>query len=484
MVKTEDFSQIIAKAKAKDKEACSTLYNLHYGRLLFICNKICRNNEDAEEAVQDAYFAFFKHLNKIESADNEAVVVAWLKKTAMRVCYRKLKKSRTQDSHEDYADDMYMEIADTDENFLPEACVESKELRENLIEMIDQLPPKQREVIYLYHYADMKTTEIAELKECTDNNIRVTLSHARQSLKRKILENKKFGVATTFVSLSLILHLESEVFAAQMTGSAVALGYKALCAKQFFVAAGTVAGTSAAVVGIAAVTVFVVPAILQMQPNDAPTFIPQANAASDLYEADEQTLSLDFDDEADELEQSEIQQPPPAVAIGDTSDNAPAVAPGATPLSPSADASTAAPITGESAGTDDNTTDTGESTEDWTEEDDMPEMIEEDEEEEIEEEIVEEDCADTRLLSIMATIANAATLAEIEALLREFGFRVTVELRSAQGETQALHVLYGLEQRLHTGLIRRGGYWRLEQALESATAPLMGAAELIAWMGE
>lgn len=167
--------------------------------------------------------AAFKKANELRGD----TFLALLRKIAVDGCYHKNKKNQIDNLSCSGLDDI-PESMETKEDFLPEEYLKNKERQAEFLRIISGLPPKQREMIYLYYYAGINTEEIAKLNNCSSVNIRKILYVARNTIKSKIEGQTKTGkyVTGAGVTLTAILLAEGEAFAAECVGigTAGALG--------------------------------------------------------------------------------------------------------------------------------------------------------------------------------------------------------------------------------------------------------------------
>lgn len=201
----------------KEKQAVYwTIYDRYWRYILFICIKLCGNKEDGEEIMQDVFIIAFKNLGQLHDYNK---LKPWLAKIAARECYKQIKKNRRSIQTDEPLPEEYVEL---DEDFLPAAYLEKKELRKEVLKAIDSLPAKQKEVTQLYYFADMKCEEIASLQKCSVDSVWNALYTARGNIKKKIeRDNKAPILATGLISISLIAAAEETAFAAQ-AGSTIA----------------------------------------------------------------------------------------------------------------------------------------------------------------------------------------------------------------------------------------------------------------------
>ena len=480
MANLENFDQIIERARKKDQAAYRILYDHYYGRVMFACLKICRNKQDAEDIVQDTFFIFYKNLNKIDELANEAMVGAWLKKTAIHECYRKKKAKNVRNEHEAYSmDETDIELADNDETFLPEQYLYEKEQREELVAIIDSLPQKQSEAIYLFYYAGMSASEIAELQNSNDTNVWKTLSNARKNLKQKIINSGKFVVAPMLISLFVILQTEEQVFARYtITGFDAVIKRLMLAQVLFF---------TYAAVGTACVTVtalLVAPAILPDPLQQFPSGIPAVTIEAEPVEAplidvaqtenitEYVTYEDDDEDEEPDYEHNTIRLPGSAEPFY------------AFPFEDEY-IETEEPQGGEEVNGEANPEPETEYIETVT----PPVEYTDPEEEEEDDEEEEEDDLPPVLIDIdgvLIQLSNVNNLADVLAILDRYEFFLYINSRSLRGETMQLFTLRCLERRIVVGLYINypTGDWHMRYAPKSATTPMMHTGYLPVWLME
>ena len=195
-----------------DEDAFAELYKKYCGRVAFICHKFCDNKEDVEEVVQDTFMIAFK-----KSAELRAdTLMAYLRKVAIRESIRKRNASGRRQQLVITSEELPINSQELDQSFLPEEALQNKERKSELMRLIDSLPKMQREMIYMYYFADFSVAEIAELMECSAHNVRQTLYTARNALKTKLEGKGKKTKAklAVFVPLGELFLIEEQAFAA------------------------------------------------------------------------------------------------------------------------------------------------------------------------------------------------------------------------------------------------------------------------------
>lgn len=132
---------------------------------------VCKNREDAEDAVQDA---FLKYHTTEKEFETEQHIRAWL----LRVAINLAKNAN---------------LTFWRRNTVPlEAYIETLEFQapedRELLRQVLSLPEKYRLVIHLYYYEDYSIREIGEILRLTESNVKVRLNRGRKLLKETLEE--------------------------------------------------------------------------------------------------------------------------------------------------------------------------------------------------------------------------------------------------------------------------------------------------------
>ncbi|MCM1055462.1 MAG: RNA polymerase sigma factor [Bacteroides sp.] len=150
-------------------EDFEAFYLKHYKLVYRICFIYMKNRFDAEDCTEDV---FVKVLSGKYSFSGEEHEKKWLAVTAMNLCKDKLKSWWRKKT---VAIDQCGEIS----------AEESFEFDETLKEVM-KLPPKYKDVIYLYYYLGYKTEDIARLLRKPSSTVRNHMREAREALKTKL----------------------------------------------------------------------------------------------------------------------------------------------------------------------------------------------------------------------------------------------------------------------------------------------------------
>lgn len=137
-----------------------TLYRVAYSLL--------RNEQDAEDAVQDTLVAMWRDADRIVGLEN---VEAFVIKTLRNRCIDVLRKRKDE-----------VEWDEADEPLVEQDVGQQMDHRSLLHRMLQVLSPKARKIVRLRHLGDCPMEEISQLTGERPDNVRKILSRARKQM--------------------------------------------------------------------------------------------------------------------------------------------------------------------------------------------------------------------------------------------------------------------------------------------------------------
>ena len=82
----EDFSQLIKACVSEDRKAQKKLYGLFASKMMMICLRYSKSEEEAEDILQESFIKIFKNLENLREYSN---VAAWIKRQHYQVSIMK-----------------------------------------------------------------------------------------------------------------------------------------------------------------------------------------------------------------------------------------------------------------------------------------------------------------------------------------------------------------------------------------------------------
>ena len=141
-----------------------------YGdRLYAAAFNICRQCEDAEDAVQEGLIRLYRCETEFESEEH---MKAWLFRVTVNAA-KSMRRSfwnRNRTSYEEYMDSLIFEEPSD----------------RSLMDAVLRLPEIYRIVVHLHYYEGYKTREIADILELSENTVKTRLLNSRRILKAKL----------------------------------------------------------------------------------------------------------------------------------------------------------------------------------------------------------------------------------------------------------------------------------------------------------
>ncbi len=176
---------LLARLRAGDETAYEELVRAESRHLLAVARRLLRNEEDAQDAVQQAFLSAFRAL---PAFNGQSRLTTWLHRIVTNAALMKLRTRGRQpeDSIEDllptYLEDGH-HTAQFSEWALPaESKLLRRETRGQVRTAIDALPDAYRTILLLRDIEELSTDETAQTLGVTPNTVKIRLHRARQAL--------------------------------------------------------------------------------------------------------------------------------------------------------------------------------------------------------------------------------------------------------------------------------------------------------------
>ena len=144
--------ELVSRAQAGDHEAFASLVRAALPRLIGTARLILRDQDRAQDAVQEALVLAWKHVRALR---DPGAWDGWLYRLTVRACYRQARRHRTRDLVE-------LHVVPDQEPSTSDFSLTVAE-RDRLGRELDRLPIDQRAVMVLHFYLDLPLTEAAEI---------------------------------------------------------------------------------------------------------------------------------------------------------------------------------------------------------------------------------------------------------------------------------------------------------------------------------
>src|ERR1700712_1613592 len=177
----EEIHQLIQGCLKQDRKCQKMLYKAFYGFAMGICLRYAGNRDEAADVMNQGFFKVFTHIAKYDAS---RPFKAWLGKIMMNVSidyYRANLKMA-------YTDDL-----DKAEHLTDGELPDRKLNYDDLLKMVQKLPPAYRTVFNLFAIEGYTHEEIGELLHIAPGTSKSNLHKARFKLKQMISEADSLG---------------------------------------------------------------------------------------------------------------------------------------------------------------------------------------------------------------------------------------------------------------------------------------------------
>jgi RNA polymerase sigma-70 factor, ECF subfamily len=145
---------------------------------------LLRNEQDAQDVVQEAFLRAFKSFGGFHGSNGRA----WLLTIVRNTSYTLLKKNRAVDLTTHFDEEIHTA---GHQSVSPATILEHSENAELIREVMDELPAEFREILTLRHQEDLSYKEIADIAQIPPGTVMSRLARARGGLKERLAARMK-----------------------------------------------------------------------------------------------------------------------------------------------------------------------------------------------------------------------------------------------------------------------------------------------------
>lgn len=187
----DDDAELLSGLRGGDNDAYEHLVRTYSPRLMAVAKRFLRDEQDAADALQDAFINAFRNLDKF---NEQARLSTWLHRIVVNASLTKLRKAgrRSEVSIDGllpaFTADGHLASANPAWGVTPDEIAQDRERKGWVREQIERLPDDYRDIILLRDIEEMDTAETAELLGISTGAVKTRLHRARQALKALLEE--------------------------------------------------------------------------------------------------------------------------------------------------------------------------------------------------------------------------------------------------------------------------------------------------------
>ncbi len=188
-----NLQSLTQRAANNDEGAITALYNHYEKPMIRYARNYVSNNEDAQDAVQNAFINAFRHISSLEDGSK---FEAWLRRIvrneATSLVRGKLQNSTTYFTDmEDEEGNMQYDPSDEKIESRPDLVLDQQTTKELIVKILDSLPEEQRLVTMMYYYEHLTMKDIAEELDIPQSTVVGRINTAKKNIKTSVLSLEK-----------------------------------------------------------------------------------------------------------------------------------------------------------------------------------------------------------------------------------------------------------------------------------------------------
>lgn len=196
-----DDVELARRIAGADQDAFETLMRRYNGKLFRVARAILRDDQEAEDALQDAYLDAYRHIADFRGA---AQLSTWLTRIVINQALMRLRRQKRDrvvvpfaDRHTAEPDRAEEDVADH-RTESPTSATLRAELRRMLERRIDELPVAFRTVFVMREVEDMTVEATAECLSIPAATVRTRLFRARALLRESLSRDIDMATGDVF----------------------------------------------------------------------------------------------------------------------------------------------------------------------------------------------------------------------------------------------------------------------------------------------
>lgn len=168
--------ELLRLSKQGNAEAARGLMHLLIKPAHALAWRILRNQDAAEEVVQEAVFQLWRSAEQFEG---QSSLRTYFSKIVMRECHAFIRHNR---SHED------IDMLDSADEVMSNFQIDLRLHQEIIHQALEALSSKQRMALVLWAFHDMTAVDIGQVMELKKNAVDQLLWRAKNALREKLTE--------------------------------------------------------------------------------------------------------------------------------------------------------------------------------------------------------------------------------------------------------------------------------------------------------
>jgi len=173
-------TDIIGRIRQGDVKIFESLFRSSYVSLVRYARTLIKDQDTAEEIVQDLFFRIWKDKEKIKI---QSSFNGYLFRSVHNRCLHHIEHSRVVERH---AEEMSYRQSDSQES--PSDILSYKELQAKIASILEKLPERCGKIFYLSRFEGLKYNEIAEKLSVSVKTVESNMGRALKEFRKELTE--------------------------------------------------------------------------------------------------------------------------------------------------------------------------------------------------------------------------------------------------------------------------------------------------------
>lgn len=171
-------NQLIKSCLKGESSGYNALYSMYAPKMLVVCSRYVSDFDDAQDLLQEGFIKVFEELHRFR---HEGSLEGWIRRIMVNSALNHQKKYINIQYQTDDISQLKYDIPD-----VAIVDIESQLNNQELLKLVQTLPPSYRMVFNLYVFEGYKHQEIAKLLGIGEGTSKSNLQDARRILQNKI----------------------------------------------------------------------------------------------------------------------------------------------------------------------------------------------------------------------------------------------------------------------------------------------------------
>jgi RNA polymerase sigma factor (sigma-70 family) len=180
--------QLIQNYLDGDQKSFEELLNRHKNKIYTTIYLFVKDQALAEDIFQDVFIKIVDTLRK-GKYNHEGKFLQWAMRIAYNMCVDHFRRSKRRPHVTPTETFDVMDILSAPEPNMEQTIMKSQ-THDRIRKLVDMLPPEQREVVVLRHYADLSFKEISQLTEVSINTALGRMRYALINIRKMMSEKE------------------------------------------------------------------------------------------------------------------------------------------------------------------------------------------------------------------------------------------------------------------------------------------------------